>query len=89
MQHEKITIKIAGDEISTLYDDLISLEVELDDESPNSFRLQIRLAQQSDRTWTYLDDEHFQIWKQVTISAGFDDGGCGARAERVLAPVEH
>jgi phage protein D len=38
------------------------------------FKLHLAIRQQSDGTWTYLDDERFRVWKPLTIRAGFDDG---------------
>lgn len=74
MEHETFSIQIEGREVSDLYPDLISLEVELDDELASMFRLRIAIAQQPDGTWTYLDDERFRVWKQVAIKAGFESG---------------
>jgi phage protein D len=74
MEHENFTIEIEGEEVSDLYPDLISLEVELDDELASMFRLQIAILQQPDGIWTYLDDERFMIWKEVNITAGFESG---------------
>ncbi len=74
MENENFTIEIEGEEVSDLYQDLISLEVELDDELAGMFRLQIAVLQQTDGIWTYIDDERFVVWKQVTITAGFESG---------------
>lgn len=74
MEHENFSIEIEGEEADDLYSDLISLEVELDDNLASMFRLQIATSQQPDGIWTYLDDERFRIWKQVTITAGFESG---------------
>ncbi len=72
MEFENFKIEIEGEEIPELYQDMITLEVELDDELAGMFRLHIALLQEQDGTWTYLDDDRFQIWKQVTITAGFE-----------------
>jgi phage protein D len=75
MAGETFVIEIDGEEISEeLYCDLVSLEVELDDELASMFRLKFIIMLQPDGTWTYLDDERFQLWKEVTISAGFESG---------------
>lgn len=74
MEHENFSIEIEGEDLSDLYPNLISLEVELDDELAGMFRLQIVILQQPDGLWTYLDDERFRVWKRVTISAGFESG---------------
>ncbi len=76
----KITIKIDGEEVSDLYKDLISLEVELDDELAALFRLTIGIALQPDGSWTYLDDERFKVWKPITVAAGL-----GGSAEDVFS----
>ncbi len=72
MQHENFRIEVDGAEVEGLYEDLISLEVELDDELANMFRLTIALLQQPDGSWPYVDDERFTIWKQVVVTAGFE-----------------
>lgn len=72
MPAEIIYIEIGGDEISDIYPDLSSLEVELDDELAGMFRMRIGLELQSDGEWTHLDDERFQVWQPVVIRAGFD-----------------
>jgi len=73
MESEVFTIAIDGKEVTDLYDSLISLEAELDDELAALFRLQIAIELRPDGSWTFLDDERFQIWKPVTISAGLSD----------------
>lgn len=73
MQHENLKIEIEGSELAELYNDIVSLEVELDEELAGMFRLKIALLLQADGTWTYLDDDRLAIWKQVVISAGLGD----------------
>ncbi len=75
MEHESFIIEIEGEEVSDLYQDLISLEVELDDELAGMFRLHLAIARQPDGAWTYLDDERLMVWNQVAISAGFVESG--------------
>lgn len=74
MEHENFILEIDGEEIEDLYQGLISLEVELDEELAGMFRMSITMMQQPDGIWTYLDEERFMVWKQVTISAGFESG---------------
>lgn len=73
MPHENLRIEIDGSEIEELYNDLTSLEVELDEELAGMFRLNVALLLQADGTWTYLDDDRVAIWKEVLITAGLDD----------------
>ncbi len=71
MENENISIEIDGEEVDDIfYQDLISAEVELDDELAGLFRLQMAIRQQADGVWTYIDDERLSVWKQVTITAG-------------------
>jgi phage protein D len=72
--HENFSIQVDGSEISDIYPDLISLDVELDDDMASMFRLQLSASQEPDGTWGYIDDEQFSVWKKIVISAGFDDG---------------
>lgn len=72
MEHENFKIEIEGEEVSDLYSDLISLEVELEDELASMFRLRIALLLKQDGTWTYLDDERLRVWKKVVITAGLE-----------------
>jgi phage protein D len=74
MEHDNFIIEIEGEEVTDLYPDLLSLEIELDDEMAAMFKLQIALMQQPDGIWQYLDDERFMVWKQVIITAGFESG---------------
>jgi len=73
MENENISIEIDGEEVDdNFYQDLISAEVELDDELAGFFRIQMAIRQQSDGVWTYVDDERLSVWKQVTITAGLE-----------------
>jgi phage protein D len=72
MEHENLKIEIDGAEVDGLYDDLASLEVELDDELAGMFRFTIGLLLNPDGSWTYLDDEPFKIWKKVMVTAGLE-----------------
>src|ERR1035441_10702774 len=73
MQHDNLKIEIEGSEIQELYNDLVSLEVELDEELAGMFRMNIALLLQGDGTWNYIDDDRLTIWKQVAIIAGLED----------------
>jgi phage protein D len=73
MQHDNLKIEIDGAEIEGFYDDLASLEVELDDELAGMFRFTLGLVMQPDGTRPYLDDESFTVWKKVVITAGLED----------------
>jgi phage protein D len=74
MDHENFAIEIDGQEAADIYPDLLSLEVELDDEMAGMFRLQLSLLQEPEGVWRYLDEERFRAWKPVLISAGFEGG---------------
>ncbi len=74
MEFENFKIEIDGEEIPELYQDMVSLEVELDEELAAMFRLTLTMAQQPDGTWGYLDDERLRVWKPVAIHIGFESG---------------
>lgn len=76
MANESFVIKADGEEATDVYDELITLEVELSDELPATFRLSIAIAKDpSSGSWRFQDEERFRIWKQVDIAVGFVDGG--------------
>lgn len=72
MSNDYLQIEIDGEEIDTLYTDLVRLEVELDDEMAGSFRLRLCMVSALGN-WTNLDDEHIAVWKPISINAGFQD----------------
>lgn len=74
MEFENFYIEIEGEEANDIYRDLISLEVELDDQLAGMFKILLSLKQENDGTWLYLDDERFTVWNSVSISAGFESG---------------
>ena len=74
VQHEHFSIAIDDREARDLYPDLISLEVELDDEMASLFRLQLAISLQSDGGWAHIDDDRLSVWKRVDIEAGFEAG---------------
>ena len=74
VEHGFFSIEIDGEEVSDLYPDLDFLEVEQDDDLANMFKLRLLIRQQSDSTWSHLDDERLVAWKAVTVTAGFESG---------------
>lgn len=72
MAHDFVKIEFDGEEIDNVYRDLLELEVELDDDLASMFKLRL-LMLRSELGWTSLDENQFQLWSPVTISAGFDD----------------
>lgn len=73
MKHDNLRIEIDGAEVPELYDDLLTLEVELDDELTGMFRLTVALLLRADGSWTYLDDDRFTLWRRVVVTAGLED----------------
>jgi Phage tail baseplate hub (GPD) len=74
MEHENLTIEIGGSEVDDdTYNDLVSLEVELDEALAGMFRMKLTLLLQPDGLWTYVDDDDLSIWTPVTITAGLED----------------
>jgi hypothetical protein len=73
MINESLRIEIDGTEVPELYDDLVALEVELDDELTSMFRMTLALLPQADGSWPYLDDARFTLWRRVVVTAGLAD----------------
>jgi phage protein D len=74
MENERFRIEIGGTEATDLYDSVLGLDVELDDELAAMFTLRLVVAQQPDGRWTAVDDDRLYAWQRVTIAAGFDGG---------------
>ncbi len=73
MENEVCIIKINDEEISEMYPDILSVEVEDDLQLASSFKIKFVIQLQKDGTWTYLDDERLALWNKVEIAAGFPD----------------
>jgi phage protein D len=73
MKHDSLRIEIEGAEVDELYTDLVSLEVELDDQLAAMFRITVALLPRSDGSWPYLDDDRFSLWRRVVVTAGLED----------------
>lgn len=74
MDREQFSIEIDGEEVSDLYADLMSLEIELDEELVGMFRMRVALLLQPDGAWTYIDDERLRPWRKIIVTAGFESG---------------
>ena len=74
MAHESIRVTVGGAEVEALYRDLLSVEVELDDELAGMCRLTVGLLLRPDGRWTYLDDDRFVPWQPIAVVAGLQDG---------------
>jgi phage protein D len=81
MASDSFLITLDGEEATDLYEDVVSLDVELSDDLPASFRIVLGTAKEGDGSWRYLDEERFRPWTPVTVEAGFVGGG----REEVLA----
>lgn len=69
MENETIKLEIGGVETADLYDDIVSLEVELDDELAGMARLMLAMPQDDDGTWKYLDDPRFIVGHSMVVTA--------------------
>ena len=73
MPNEAFSIEIEGEELTDIYADVLSLQVELDEEMMAMARLQLFIVLQDDGSWTHLDDDNFSLWNNLEVNAGFDD----------------
>ena len=73
MENEICLIKINEEEHTDLYSDVVSIEVEDDEELAGAFNIRLAIRLQKDGEWTWIDDERLSLWNKVSISAGFAD----------------
>src|SRR4051794_33183437 len=85
MGHESLRIELGDAEVPELYDDLVELEVEVDEELAGMFRFTVALRLGADGRWTYLDDDRFVLWQKVTVVAGPQD----AAEQLIVGYVTH
>src|SRR6516162_2739517 len=57
------------------YADVVSLTVEENTASGNTFRLQLATTLQDDGSWKHLDDDQLALFTKVSIKIGFTGGG--------------
>jgi phage protein D len=67
---DNLLVEIGGAEVPALADNLISLEIELDDQLTGMFRLTLALLLRADGSWPYVDEDRFAVWTKVEITAG-------------------
>lgn len=73
MPNEAFRIEIEGEEITEVYQDIVNLQVEMDEDMMAMVRLQIFIVLQEDGSWTHLDDDDFSLWNNLEVNAGFED----------------
>jgi hypothetical protein len=73
MENETIKLDIGGAETADLYDDIVLLEVELDDELAGMARLMLAMPQDDDGVWKYLDDPRFIVGQSLAVTASVGD----------------
>src|SRR5205823_15048557 len=73
MGPESLRLTIGGSEIPELYDNLLELEVELDEELAGMFRFRLAVQLAADGTWGFIDDDRLVPWQSVTVTAGPED----------------
>ena len=74
MARVRLLLELDGQEATDLYPDITQVEVELDEDEPAVFRIELTVALGSDGAWSHVDDERLTPWKRVAIQVGFDDG---------------
>jgi hypothetical protein len=68
---EVANILIDGVQQDELVPDVIEIEAEEHVSSADVFRLRLSLHLRDDGSWTGLDDDRFQVWRRVTLRAGY------------------
>jgi phage protein D len=85
MARERLILATATGTLVIPRTDFLSLEVELDNELASLFKLRLAIRRQPSGAWTYVDDERFQVWKPLTIRAGFN----GTTDELISGYITH
>ena len=85
MAHDVLRIRFGGSEIPGLYDDLLGLEVELDEELTGLFRFSLSLVPLPDGSYRWLDDARLAPWQQVVVTGG----PSGAEQHLITGYVTH
>src|SRR5262245_52078485 len=77
MADKAYQIAFAGDAVEDdFYGDVVELTVEESTAAASVLRLRLTLRLQDDGTWTYLEDDRFAPFTQVSVKVGFT-GGAG------------
>jgi phage protein D len=72
MRPDNLMVEIGGEPVEGFDADLLSLEVELDDELAGMARLTVPMLLGGDRTWRHLDDPALTIWQKMEVTAGLE-----------------
>ncbi len=75
MSYESVKVNLNGVEATDLYDHIVQLDVEVDDEQPATCILILAMARAHDGTWAFLDDQRMRIWSRIVIEGGHVDRG--------------
>jgi phage protein D len=71
MVTEVVRIFIDGVPQDDLVPDVVEVEAEEDVASAGVFRLRLALHPRPGGSWNYLDDERFQVWRRISLHAGY------------------
>lgn len=74
MKPDRLSVEFDGAEVPEIYDDLLSLVVELDEELAGMCRISLAMLLGSDGRWAYLDDKRFAPWRRIAVTAGVEGG---------------
>jgi phage protein D len=93
MSHAAVKLKIDGQEDTSLYENLVDLEVELDDELAAMFRLRFAITLDPSGRWDLLDERRLTVWKPLSIDVevpeGFASALTGGSEELIDGVVTH
>jgi phage protein D len=76
MAQKAIQIALNGTPVDQgLYGDMVSLTIEENTATANTFQLQFSTRLADDGTWSYLEDDQFALFNKASIKIGFTGGG--------------
>lgn len=73
MINEVVNVFIDGEPQDELVPDIVQLEVEESVTEADVFRLRLALLPRADGTWSYVDEPRFQVWRRLSVRAGYPD----------------
>lgn len=74
IQDESLVVKIDGEINETIYNHIISLEITEDTTAASTLSLRLGVTRcHPDNSWSILDDGDIELWKPITVEAGFAD----------------
>jgi phage protein D len=70
---EVVRILIDGEPADDLVPDVVAVDVEEGVDMADVFAVRLAVVVRADGSWSHVDDPRFQVWKRLTVEAGYAD----------------